>query len=88
MSSDEIKEYEKLKIISQATPIKEKVKIFENKYNCSFKEFEKKMGKNKENFGEWDDYIEWKAYLDTLEDLQRKQREIENAKHIKITQKE
>jgi len=84
MSTDEIKEYEKLKIISQIAPIKEKIKIFEKKYQCNFREFKNKIKENKEKYEEWDDYIEWKAYIAALKDLQRKEREIENAKSIKI----
>lgn len=43
----------------------DRIVIYENKYNQSFKEFEKNIKqKENENFDEWDDYIEWKAYND------------------------
>ena len=63
VSKDEIKEYEKLKVIAETTLTKEKLKLFENKYQSTFKKFEKKVkgGEGQENFEEWDDYIEWKA---------------------------
>ena len=41
--------------------------------------------KQNEDFEEWDDYIEWKAYVRTLEELKEKLREIENAKDVRIT---
>jgi hypothetical protein len=84
VSSDEIKEYEKLKIISQLTPVKEKIRFFENKYGCSFEEFEKRLKEGEENFEEWDDYIEWKAYVESLRDLELRLREINDAKDIRI----
>lgn len=84
VSKDEIKKYEKLKIISQLTPLKEKIKLFESKYNCSFEEFEKKVKEEKEDFEKWDDYIEWKAYIEALKDLTSKLKEIEDAKDIRI----
>jgi len=84
VTSDEIKEYEKLKIISQLTPIREKIKFFENKYGCSFEEFERRLKEKEEKFGEWDDYIEWRAYIESLRDLERKLKEVENAKDIRV----
>ncbi|HUX99852.1 MAG TPA: hypothetical protein VMV49_09880 [Candidatus Deferrimicrobium sp.] len=84
ISSDEIKEIEKLKIISEATPIREKIKLYETKYQCSFEEFERKIKEKDEDYLEWDDFIEWKSYLEALKDLERKLREISNAKNIRI----
>ena len=84
VSSDEIKEYEKLKIISQLTPVREKIRFFENKYGCSFEEFERKLKEKEEKFEEWDDYIEWKAYIEGLRDLERKLKEIKDAKDIRV----
>lgn len=85
ISKKEIKEYEKLKIISQASLVKEKIKLFETKYNCDFKEFEEEIQSNQEDFQKWDDFIEWKAYYRTLDDLNKKMAEIENAENIRIT---
>jgi len=84
VSGDEIKEYEELKIISQLTPIREKIKFFGNKYGCSFEEFERKLKEKEEKFEEWDDYIEWKAYIESLRDLERKLKEIRDAKDIRV----
>lgn len=84
ISKDEIKEYEKLKIITEITLIKEKISLFETKYGCALDAFKKKMEDHEEIFEEWDDYIEWKANLDILGDLKEKLIKIENAKKIKI----
>ena len=83
---DEIKEYEKLKIISHAISVRNKIEIFERKYGFTFEEFEEEIKtKKKENFQKWDDYIEWKAYIKTLKELEKKSKEIENVRDIAIT---
>lgn len=35
ISKGEIKEYKKLKLISEMVPVKERIKIFENKYDST-----------------------------------------------------
>ena len=85
MSKDEIKGFEKLKAISQIAPIKERLRFFESKYKCTFEEFKNKIKQEKEDFKKWDDYIEWKAYIENLKDLESKLRKIEDAKDIRIT---
>ena len=47
---------EKLKIISELAPIRERIKMFERKYNCSIEEFKKKLEESEEDFEAWDDY--------------------------------
>jgi len=85
VSKDEIKIYEKLKVISQIASVKGKIQLFEKRYGCTFEEFEKDtQSKEKENFNAWDDYVEWKAYMKTLEELEAKIREIENVQDIAI----
>jgi hypothetical protein len=86
ISKDEIKDYEKLKIISQIALVKTKIELFEKRYNCSFKDFDKKIKKTKhEDFEKWDDYIEWKSYVESLQDLDQKIREIDDAEDITVT---
>ena len=84
ISKDEIKEYEKLNIITEITLIKEKITLFETKYGCPLEVFKKRMEEHEEIFEEWDDYIEWKANFDILGDLEEKLIKTENAKKIKI----
>jgi hypothetical protein len=85
VSKEEIKTFEKLTAISQIAPIKERIRLFEKKYGYTFKVFEKKVKQEKENFEKWDDYIEWKAYIESLKNLESKLRKIEGAKDIRIT---
>ena len=84
ISKEDIKTLEKLNIISQIVPIKDKIKALERKYGCSFQEFEEEI-KKEEDFQKWDDYIEWKAYAEKLKDLELSLSEIEDAKDIEIS---
>jgi len=85
LSADEIREYEKLKILSQLSLVKEKLKLMEAKSGKPFKEFEKEVKKKEENFEKWDEYIEWKAYIETEKNLTKRMAEIDNVQDIEIT---
>ncbi|UNC93571.1 hypothetical protein [Candidatus Contubernalis alkaliaceticus] len=67
----ELKEYKKQKIISELTPVKEFLKLLEQKYQCSFYEFVTRIHNEPESFEKWDDYIEWKWYQRKLEKLEK-----------------
>ncbi len=85
-SFDEIKQYEKLKLISELSLVKVKLDLFEKLYNCTFEEFEQHFQHTtEEHFEEWDDYIEWKAYREKKTTLEKKMDELKNAKDIRIT---
>ncbi len=84
ISKKELMEYTKLKLLSEITLTKEKLNLFENKYDCTLEEFRARIEDSEEKFKEWDDYIEWKAYSDRLQDLKKKLNELDNAKDIKI----
>lgn len=86
VSKSEIKEYQKLKIISEAALLKEHIKLFEQKYGCHFTEFEARIKQTAEDFVSWDDYLEWKAYQRSFEELRKKIGEIERAKDIRIAE--
>ena len=42
--------------------IKEKIRFFQGKYQQDFEDFSKSVKKSDEDFEQFDDYIEWKAY--------------------------
>ncbi len=86
ITKEEVKEYEKLKIISKLSLVNEKLGVFEGKYKCSFEEFEKKINtQREEDFEMWDDYIEWTAYVETKKTLTKKMAEIDNVQDIRIS---
>ncbi|ASJ09296.1 hypothetical protein A3L11_08665 [Thermococcus siculi] len=84
VTKDEIIMYEKLKLISELAPIRERIAEFERKYGMSFEEFEERLKGEEESFEAWDDYMEWKAYIRKLRELQEKLREIENAQRVRV----
>lgn len=50
--------------------VKEKIQLFESKYNQTFEEFSRDVLEGtEEDFDKWDDYIAWKAYKETHKDL-------------------
>jgi hypothetical protein len=50
-------------IIYKLNIARQKIKFFENKYKNNFSDFEKYINNcAEENYLEWDDYIEWKAF--------------------------
>ena len=81
---DDIKTFEKLKLISQMAPVKERINSLERKHGCSFKAFEDRIAHLPENFERWDDFIEWKAYEDSLSDLESRLKKIEDATNFRI----
>lgn len=84
VSVDDIKAFEKLKLISQMAPVKERIGSFEGKYGCTLKAFEEQLRQLPEDFERWDDFIEWKAYADSLKDLESKLKKIEDATNFRI----
>ncbi len=81
---DDIKAFEKLKLISQIAPVKERISSFERKHGCSLRAFEEKLKLLPEDFERWDDFIEWKAYADSLKDLKSRLKKIEDARDFRI----
>ena len=50
--------------------VKEKIHSFEKKHGCRLGAFEDRIKQLPEDFELWDDLIEWKAYADSLSDLE------------------
>ncbi len=49
--------------------VKERISSIENKHGCSLETFEYRLKQLPENFERWDDFIEWKAYANSLKNL-------------------
>lgn len=81
----ELREYKKLKLISELVLIRERIKLFENKYDTNFKNFEKAIKQHTEDFQTWDDYIEWKAYQRKFDEIKDKLGELKSGKDITTT---
>jgi hypothetical protein len=62
-SKTDISQYEILDLLYNYQIAKSKIELFTKKYSMDFSTFEKYINNSTiENFEEWDDYIEWKAY--------------------------
>lgn len=73
------KEFELYHLLYQIHTVKDRIQFFETKYNNKFNDFKVHIEKgNKENFEEWDDYIEWKANSKLLNHLLSQKKDIEN----------
>ncbi len=55
--------------LNEKRVIEEKLLLFEKKYMLKFEDFEKQVKNLEENFEHWDDYIEWKAYINFYQQL-------------------
>ena len=56
--------------LAAAHAVNEKIRLLERKYGQTWDEFSKEVeGASEEDFTQWDDYIEWKAYRKTAKDL-------------------
>ena len=59
--------------------LQEKLRFFEQKYQQSWNTFEQQIKTaSKENFSQWDDYMEWKAYIKTVEEIVTKINEVQH----------
>ncbi|MCI5148287.1 MAG: hypothetical protein D3916_02635 [Candidatus Electrothrix sp. MAN1_4] len=57
--------------------VREKIRLFEQKYNLSWNDFKKRVEQaEQEDFSQWDDYIEWKAQMKISEELSAKIKEV------------
>lgn len=68
-----------LELLSDMHVVKDKLAYFEKKYRVSYAVFEQTVKNQEENYQQWDDYIEWKAYIRMFEDISRKMSDITNA---------
>ena len=54
------------------------------KHRCNLDAFEEILKHLPEDFERWDDFIEWKAYVDSLKDLESRLKKIEDATNFRI----
>lgn len=73
ITQQDVENYVKMRFYTELTLIKEKLALFEKKYNCNFYQFEKSIKDSmNEDFESWDDYIEWKAFYSKYTHLKEK----------------
>lgn len=79
INKDNIKHLYETELTFELNQVKDKIELYSKKYNSSFEQFEEKVkNSEKENFEEWDDYMEWNAYQKSFQDLLQKKADLEN----------
>lgn len=77
VSKQAVQQWMLLDCMSKKNQYEEKITHFEKKYDKSYSEFEQYIETtDNEVFEEWDDYIDWGAYVKFLHDLNEKINEI------------
>ena len=75
ISKEAIKDMYYANVMYEYHKVTEKIRLFEKKYGVSFAKFEKSIKKTqKEDFGKWDDYMEWKGYERGLQKLAKEKK--------------
>ena len=79
ISKDNVKKLYETELTFELNQVKDKIELYSKKYDSSFEQFEKKVNSSdKENFEEWDDYMEWNAFQKSYQDLLQKKSDLEN----------
>ena len=79
LSKSQVSNWILLDYAAQKQVLQANTTFLERKYALDFLSFENKIKEeNNENFEEWDDYIEWKAYNQFLNEITFKMEEIKN----------
>lgn len=74
-----------LEYLASLHTVHEKVRLFENKYHTSWKDFSQNLqSSDEEDMQQWDDYIEWKAYMKLADELDKKINEVKRG-HFEIS---
>jgi hypothetical protein len=68
----EVADLLKLDLMARLREAKEKEALYRRTHQQSFEAFEETVQQGEEEFGQWDDYLEWKAYRRVRQDLEQK----------------
>lgn len=62
--------------------VEEKIAFYAKKYKMTFDDFERHVNNlQKENFGKWDDFLEWRAYEKMREKYEREKEDLERGNY-------
>ncbi|MDF1550316.1 MAG: hypothetical protein P1P88_21000 [Bacteroidales bacterium] len=63
INKEKVAEWMLLSYLAEQKYYEDKILFLERKHNANFVSFEEQINKSSsENFSNWDDYIDWKAY--------------------------
>ena len=67
-----------MKTLAEFHKVREKLRFFQEKYHRDFETFTIEIEREEENFEHFDDYMEWKAYIQLFGDIKQKIEDIKN----------
>jgi len=67
-----------METLAEFHKVREKLRFFQEKYHRDFETFSIEIEKEEENFEHFDDYMEWKAYIQLFGDIKQKIEDIKN----------
>ena len=83
LSKEKLINIYKAELLYELHRASECIRLFEAKYGKSFEEFKEELTSSSENFEAWDDYMEWKACIKTLDTIKKELYELEDG-NIKL----
>jgi len=72
VSKNEVADLLRLDLMSRLREAKEKEALYRRRHQQPFEAFEKTVQQGTEDFEQWDEYLEWKAYRNVRQDLEEK----------------
>lgn len=72
VSKNEVADLLRLDLMARLREAEEKERIYRQRHQQSFETFEQTVQQEEEDFEQWDDYVEWKAYRNVRRDLEQK----------------
>jgi len=67
-----------METLAEFHKVREKLRFFQEKYHRDFETFSIEIEREEENFENFDDYMEWKAYIQLFGDIKQKIEDIKN----------
>jgi len=67
-----------METLAEFHKVREKLRFFQEKYHRDFETFSIEIEREEENFEHFDDYMEWKAYIQLFGDIKQKIEDIKN----------
>lgn len=82
LQTKQVKDFYYYYILNELHNVKAQIALLESKYKMNFIEFEKHVKSMKnENYELWDDYIKWKAYDKSLDDIILNKKDLEDGNY-------
>ena len=67
-----------METLAEFHKVREKLRFFQEKYHRNFETFSMEIEREEENFEHFDDYMEWKAYIQLFGEIKQKIEDIKN----------